>query len=116
MKKPVENKHPNVRQESSGKKIILPGYPTYPADEDIYYQGIEETEIDPEQITEKKAIEKNDDLDETDLYEIFSGEYLDIPDDEPEIAPEDSGDEDEENNYYSLGGDAHQDLEENMGI
>jgi hypothetical protein len=31
------------------------------------------------------------------------------------IRLEDIGSEDEENNYYSLGGDDHNDLEENQG-
>jgi hypothetical protein len=37
MKKLSEDKYPLVRQEGD-KKIILPGYPTYPDDEDIYNQ------------------------------------------------------------------------------
>ncbi len=37
---------------------------------------------------------------------------LDIPGSEDDDANEAIGEEDEENNYYSLGGDAHDDLEE----
>ncbi|RYZ79867.1 MAG: hypothetical protein EOP04_26940 [Proteobacteria bacterium] len=37
---------------------------------------------------------------------------LDIPGSELDDANEDIGEEDEENNYYSLGGDRHEDLDE----
>ena len=39
MDKINENKYPLVRQEGDEKKIVLPGYPTYPKDEDIYNSG-----------------------------------------------------------------------------
>jgi hypothetical protein len=41
-----------------------------------------------------------------------TGDDLDVPGSEDDDANEDIGEEDEENNYYSLGGDAHDDLEE----
>jgi hypothetical protein len=45
-----------------------------------------------------------------------SGENdLDIPGSELDDIQEDIGSEDEENNYYSLGGDDHIDLEEDQG-
>jgi hypothetical protein len=37
---------------------------------------------------------------------------LDIPGSELDDANEEIGEEDEENNYYSLGGDRHEDLDE----
>ncbi|MBC7827087.1 MAG: hypothetical protein H7122_05030 [Chitinophagaceae bacterium] len=40
------------------------------------------------------------------------GSDLDIPGSELDDADEAIGEEDEENNYYSLGGDNHEDLEE----
>ena len=40
------------------------------------------------------------------------GDDLDIPGAELDDANENIGEEDEENNYYSLGGDNHEDLEE----
>ena len=40
------------------------------------------------------------------------GEDLDVPGTELDDADEVIGEEDEENNYYSLGGDDHDDLEE----
>jgi hypothetical protein len=39
---------------------------------------------------------------------------LDIPGTELDDADEEIGEEDEENNYYSLGGDDHEDLEDDQ--
>ena len=93
MEELTEKKYPIVRQEGNGKKIILPGYPTYPDSEDIYEQAKEETEIDPEQISKLKDDITNDELD--------------VPGSELDDAQEEIGSEDEENNLYSLGGDNH---------
>lgn len=45
----------------------------------------------------------------------MTGEDLDVPGSEADEAKGNSGNEDEENNYYSLGGDDHKDLEEDKG-
>jgi len=95
MDKLTENEYPLVRQEGDEKKIILPGYPTYPASDDLYVQSKEEKEIDPE------VISKDKDED--------SGDNLDVPGSELDDNQEEIGSEDEENNYYSLGGDDHED-------
>ena len=42
----------------------------------------------------------------------LAGDDLDVPGSELDDADEKIGEEDEENNYYSLGGDDHDDLEE----
>ena len=42
----------------------------------------------------------------------FAGEDLDVPGSEDDDAQEAVGSEDEENNSYSIGGDRHEDLEE----
>ncbi|MBA4168644.1 MAG: hypothetical protein H0X41_14055 [Chitinophagaceae bacterium] len=47
----------------------------------------------------------NDELEENDL---------DVPGDDQDDADENVGEEDEENNYYSLGGDNHENLEEDQ--
>ena len=47
------------------------------------------------------------------LDDLQSEKDLDIPGSELDDQQEDIGSEDEENNYYSLGGDDHIDLEEN---
>jgi hypothetical protein len=89
------------------------GYPAYPTSEDIYSKYQEEKDIDPEDIAATKA--SNDDYsvnNEKDFEDDVTGSDLDIPGTELDDNQEDIGSEDEENNYYSLGGDDHNDLEE----
>jgi hypothetical protein len=93
----------------------LPGYPVYPEDEDIFSVYREEKDLDPEEIPEAEDLlaeyiiagktEKN-------VNDGFAGDDLDIPGSELDDKMEYLGSEDEENNYYSLGGDDHDDLEE----
>jgi hypothetical protein len=45
----------------------------------------------------------------------MTGESLDVPGSSDDDADEIIGEEDEENNYYSLGGDLHESQEENKG-
>lgn len=71
----------------------LPGYPEHPRDEDIYYNAREENEIDPENIYSMKE-------NVTDTASIEDD--LDIPGSELDDDLEEIGNEDEENNYYSL--------------
>lgn len=92
---------------------IYPGYPTYPPSEDIYSQDKEEAEIDPEDITKTKTSNANDGkFNEKNFNQDKSGSDLDIPGSELDDDQEDIGSEDEENNGYSIGGDNHNDLEE----
>jgi hypothetical protein len=76
--------------------------PIYSEDEDIYSRekkvGFEEEE-ELKGLVKLKAKENQ-------------GNDLDIPGTELDDADEEIGEEDEENNYYSLGGDRHEDLEE----
>jgi len=91
----------------------FPGYPHYPASEDIYRQGKEEIEIDPEDPTRLKTNEEfSGTKNEKDFEEDVSGDDLDIPGAELDDEQEAIGSEDEENNSYSIGGDNHNDLEE----
>ena len=76
-------------------KKALPGYPLYPASEDIYNRG--------------KKVE-NLDFDEDDV-----DNDLDVPGAELDNRQERIGSEDEENNYYCIGVDNHNDLEEDHG-
>lgn len=89
---------PEESQEER-KDEAFPGYPSYPAKDDIYRKGEEEPYTE-----EEPAEEKTPSLDDG----------LDIPGAELDDADESIGAEDEENNYYSLGGDQHTDLEENQ--
>lgn len=94
----------------------LPGYPAYPKDEDIYKQFKEDAEIDPDDLTMQKGPNpKPHERNTKDFNEDVSGSDLDVPGSELDDKLEEVGDEDEENNYYSLGGDNHNDLEEDRG-
>jgi hypothetical protein len=86
-------------------------YPIYPESDDIYSR-LKESDVDPDDISKVKIID--DDSEETDdeYIDDESGRDLDIPGSEFDDDQEDYGNEDEENNYYSLGGDDHNDLDE----
>ncbi len=95
----------------------LPGYPAYPDNEDIYRRDKELPEIDPEDPTKTKpANPLPDEPNEKDFQLIKTGDDLDVPGSELDDEQENIGEEDEENNYYSLGGDDHEDLEEDKDI
>ena len=96
--KKVSKKSKERSQEE--KKFPLP---VYPENEDIYKKekemGLDEDETE---FTRKKIKAKVNE----------KGDDLDVPGSELDDADEAVGEEDEENNYYSVGGDDHQDLEE----
>ena len=95
-------------QNSLVNKQKLPGYKHYPASEDIYRQEIEEADMDPEDPTHTKPQnEFPKKRNEKDFKDDISGNDLDIPGSELDDDMENIGSEDEENNYYSLGGDNH---------
>ena len=87
-------------ESPEAKKFPLP---IYSEDEDIYKKekevGLEEEEGLGGSGKIKNRIKKE-------------GDDLDVPGSDLDDADENIGEEDEENNYYSLGGDDHQDLEE----
>ena len=135
----------------------FPGYPHYPANEDIMNsKSNERVDLDVENLSRSKSLStpplpaqqnkpatsgqsNEDSLDEEDIENVhhtdaditpddlialgaeeaifgnptvLPAEDLDVPGSEEDDANEEIGEEDEENNYYSLGGDAHEDLEE----
>jgi len=99
--------------QKNQQMISFPGYLPYPPEQDIYVQSTKESEINPENIGESKITDEiivtgNDPLE----MEPQSGSDLDIPGAELDDQNEAIGTEDEENNYYSIGGDGHNDLEE----
>ena len=95
---------------------IYKDYSNYPASEDIYNIEKEETEIDPEDISKTKTSNSSDGkYNEKNFNQDKSGSDLDIPGSELDDNQEDIGSEDEENNGYSIGGDNHNDLEEDNG-
>jgi hypothetical protein len=91
--------------EASKESPDLPGYPHYPEKEDIYSKAKKDPSINPDDDSPVKDEPEN----------VFTGEDLDVPGAELDDADEEIGEEDEENNYYSLGGDNHDDLEEDKG-
>jgi len=104
MKTKKEKPEKKKGKKKNGKE--LPGYPVYPPSEDIYNKAIEETELDPDDLTQKKAPNEAPDLpNEKNFGQDKSASDLDIPGAELDDTQEDIGSEDEENNYYSIGGD-----------
>jgi hypothetical protein len=84
------------------------GYPTHPKQEDIYKAFKEDQSIDPDDLTHEK--EEDPDADNTirgaePTDTEIMGTDLDIPGAELDDEQEGVGSEDEENNYYSLGGE-----------
>jgi hypothetical protein len=84
------------------KKFPLP---VYKKEDDIYSREKEEPFEEEGHPGKRK----------TDQLAKNPGDDLDIPGAELDDADEAIGEEDEENNYYSLGGDDHDDLEEDKG-
>lgn len=80
-------KKPTTEKEEKN----LPGDPSYSEKDDIYSKE------------KKEPLQEEDEI---------GPEGLDVPGAELDDADELIGEEDEENNYYSLGGDDHDDLEE----
>jgi len=95
----------------------FPGYPLYPASEDIYSRAKKEDDIDPENISKNKEPNEitGEQWNEKDYDHEATGDDLDVPGSELDDQGEEMGLEDEENNYYSIGGDNHSDLEESNG-
>jgi hypothetical protein len=106
-----DNNHPKLAREKE-KMDDLPGYPGYSEDDDIYYKGKEERDIDPEDIFGKKETTKHGKIFSNDSEDDESGNDLDIPGSELDDDLEVIGSEDEENNYYSLSDENSDDQED----
>ena len=145
--------------KSNENEKDFPGYPHYPASEDILNQpDAERVDVDVENLSRSNSqtssalpdasvktpaadeqppavgdmdddimVEGTDaDVTPDDLIALgekdadfgrredlaVTGDDLDVPGSEDDDSNEEIGEEDEENNYYSLGGDAHGNLEE----
>ncbi|MGB3007620.1 MAG: hypothetical protein WBC06_13980 [Chitinophagaceae bacterium] len=91
----------------------IPASLNYSPEDDIYNKSHKEQDINPDDfsvITGSNEWEAG--MNEKDFNEDMSGSDLDIPGAELDDINEEIGEEDEENNYYSLGGDNHSNLEE----
>ena len=84
------------KQKEEDQKFPLP---IYNKGDDIYNR-------------EKEEPLDDEDSPGTSVNDKGPADDLDIPGTEADDADEAIGEEDEENNYYSLGGDRHDDLEE----
>lgn len=93
-----KNKDKSIGHEKD-KEFPLP---VYKKEDDIYNREKEEPLEDADEVKRKSLGKKN----------FGPGDDLDIPGAELDDAEEIVGEEDEENNYYSLGGERHEDLEE----
>jgi|ERR1035437_8803030 hypothetical protein len=117
--KKSENKPKSENEGLTGiKEKVNEGYPLYPSSDDIYSKSKEEKDVNPENISEKKSSNKSGKRrknNEMDFSDDVSGGDLDIPGSELDDQQENIGSEDEENNFYSLGGDDHNDLDEDNG-
>ncbi len=120
MKKESNNKKSPKGKSDNERKISLEGYPRYPTSEDIYNRNQKIVNTDgtspdnreggqTEKIYDANGVEAPN---EKDFDDDVSGSDLDIPGSELDNEQENIGSEDEENNYYSIGGDRHDDLEE----
>jgi hypothetical protein len=149
-----KNKSPKTTPPEE-EKNDFPGYPLYPASEDITNRA-KRALIDPENPVQPGVVPMNNlnslpgeidgkedestpktefDVTSEDLEALgpkdlsmdmgddetlkhrstpidFSGDDLDVPGSEDDDVAEAAGSEDEENNSYSIGGDRHNDLEE----
>lgn len=111
-----------MKTKSKKKKLhvrkgpaITEGYPVYPPSEDVYGNLKKEKKVDPDDRTKTKTPApkpRKGKFNEKDFDEDFSGSDLDIPGSEEDELEVNMGSEDEENNFYSLGGDAHNELDE----
>ena len=115
MKKHIEKMNHSISLQNTEMKVESEGYPLYPRGEDIYikyHKGKDSNNDDGSIINrtnEKSGAGKRN---EKDFREDMSGSDLDVPGSELDDEQENVGSEDEENNYYSLGGDDHSDLDE----
>ena len=117
----ITGQNPASSAEVARQLLILlgnpfPDYPVYPAGEDIYQMAKEEVDLNPEDISKHKVPnERTGKPNEKDFKTDAAGDDLDVPGSELDEADENIGSEDEENNHYSIGGDNHNDLEEEKG-
>ncbi len=94
-------KKPNPQNAAGDENGKVYGDPIYSDKDDIY--------------SRQKKESLNEDIfpgEKKERMENSLSEGLDVPGSELDDANELIGEEDEENNYYSLGGDDHNDLEE----
>lgn len=121
---------PNARTESMEQRSAPVGEPQGAAEdlteadvtpEDLQmlsaaFQSRDMDDLDKEQPKLDETDEDGDPLNEPQSTYGEAGADLDVPGSESDDVNENIGEEDEENNYYSLGGDNHESLEEDTSV
>ncbi len=101
--------------KNSDKKVYA-DLQNYPPSEDIYNQLKQETDLNPEDTSKQKTPNELEGMpNEKSFKTNKTGSDLDVPGSDLDDEQENVGSEDEENNYYSIGGDNHNDLDEDKG-
>ena len=112
---PPSEKEIQNQTTSKHEENPFPAYPVYPPEEDIYNIDKKE-ELNPEDPSKMKSQhERQGKMNEKDFEEDVTGSDLDVPGSESDDEQTRTGSEDEENEYFSLGGDDHDDLDEDKG-
>jgi len=106
---------PSKKSTKPDSNEQLPGYPVYPPSQDIYSAETKVSNMNPDDNSEISTVEPGTKWNEEDYDSTLSGDDLDVPGSEASEQEEIPGKEDEENSYYSLGGDDHDDLDESHG-
>lgn len=116
MKKESNNETMSNPKDLKEEKISLEGYPSFPAKDDIYNEYHKENIVDIDETSKgNRDVGTLENPNEFGFQDIISDSDLDIPGSELDNQQEEIGSEDEENNYYSIGGDNHDNLEEDKG-
>jgi hypothetical protein len=112
----------NTIDERDSEAAIVQGTDADLTSEDIRILEAAEQNMDTRDAInlQKSALDSTDEdgellNEEGSLNRDMTGEDLDIPGASADNDMENIGEEDEENNYYSLGGDNHESQEENKG-
>lgn len=108
----ISGKSNQNQNKAKDEKDSFSGYPVYSPGDDIYQKAKEER-LDPEEIDRiKDPNGKPKNRKKKDIGDSLTGRGMDVPGSELDDEQEDIGSEDEENNYYSIGGDDHNALDE----
>jgi hypothetical protein len=91
----------DVAADTDDDLVIVPGTEADVTREDLIILGEQNLDLDEEEAVDTKT-----------MYGDLEAD-LDVPGEELDDENEELGEEDEENNYYSLGGDSKENLEEN---
>lgn len=91
----------DIASDTDDDIVIVPGTEADVTREDLIILGEQNLDTDEEESVDTKTMYGDLDTD------------LDVPGEELDDENEELGEEDEENNYYSLGGDSKESLEEN---